>query len=159
MTFRTITTTTAAIGIAIATAAFSGGHASLEDQAIAARNAVMTLYGFNAGILGGMAKGDVAYDAASATAAAQNLAAAANMSQMHFWPEGTDNFEMEGKTRAKPEIWSNADDFATKVSMLADAATALAATAGDGQAALGAGMQEVGAACGACHKAYRGPRL
>ncbi|MGR3501173.1 c-type cytochrome [Pseudaestuariivita sp.] len=151
--------TVAALSVAVTTAAFSGGHGSPEEQVIGARNALMTLYGFNSGILGGMARGNVPYDAESAIAAAENLAAAASMDQMHFWVPGTDNVAMEGKTRALPAIWETPDDYAAKNQDLADAAAALVATAGDGVEAVGAGMGQVGAACSACHKAYRGPRI
>ncbi len=158
MAFRPLIATTAALTIAVTTAAFSGGHGSPQEQVIGARNAVMTLYSFNAGILGDMAKGAAEYDAASAQAAASNLAAAATMDQMHFWPEGTDNVAMGGKTRATPAIWENPDDYAAKVKMMADASTALAAVAGDGKDAMAAAFGDVGASCGACHRAYRGPR-
>ena len=133
----------------------AGGHDG--NPAVKARNAAMTLYSFSLGTLGAMAKGEMEYDAAAASAAASNLAAVANLNQMAFWPEGTSNADIDG-TRALPAIWENTDDVVAIAMKLAEASNALAATAGDGLEAVQAGLGPVGAECGACHKAYRAPR-
>lgn len=137
------------------TVALAGGHSG--NPAVKARNAAMTLYSFSLGTLGGMAKGEIEYDAAAATAAASNLAAVANLNQMAFWPEGTSNADVDG-SRALPAIWENTDDVVAISMKLAEATTALAATAGDGVEAIQAGLGPIGAQCSACHKAYRAPR-
>ena len=142
--------------IAVTGTAFAGGHSSPEGQAIAARQAHMALYGFNLGPLGQMAQGKMEYDAATATAAAANLAALANMDLSAYWLEGTDS--SMGNTRAKAAIWEDADGFAAEIQKMAAAATALSAVAGDGLDALRGAFAGVGASCGSCHEAYRGPR-
>jgi cytochrome c556 len=61
-----------------------------------------------------------------------------------------------GKTRAKPEIWKDADDFQQKIKSL-QAATAdfLAAAKSGGPEAAGAKLGAVGEACKGCHKKFR----
>jgi cytochrome c556 len=146
-----ILATTAAIfasGFAIA-----GGHGG--NPAVKARKAHMQLYAHNLGILGGMAKGEVEYDADAASAAANNLATLSSMSQRSYWAPGTSTAELGEETRALPAIWEEGSKAAEIGGQLAEAAAALAAVAGDGQAALGPAMGGVGQACGACHKAYQ----
>lgn len=59
-------------------------------------------------------------------------------------------------TDALAKIWDNWDDFTAKADDLEAAAVRLAELAGgDDMAALGAQVQEVGAACKACHDDYR----
>ncbi|MFQ5623645.1 MAG: c-type cytochrome [Paracoccaceae bacterium] len=124
------------------------------DAAVNARQSLMRLYVFNIGTLGAMAKGAIDYDAATASAAAENLRKLASINQQGFWPQGSSTAELGDKTRARPEIWSTFPAIMDKVNGLADATTALAASAGtlDG---LRAGIGGVGKACGACHKEFR----
>jgi cytochrome c556 len=65
------------------------------------------------------------------------------------------------KSRAKAEIWSNWDDFKAKAAATQAAADVVAANASAGS--LGsdpkAVVGSIGATCGACHKAYRGPEI
>ncbi len=62
--------------------------------------------------------------------------------------------------RAKAEIWTNWDDFVAKAGSLQAAADVVAANASAG--VLGsdpkAVVGSIGATCGTCHKAYRGPK-
>jgi cytochrome c556 len=61
-----------------------------------------------------------------------------------------------GKTRAKPEIWQNAADFATKLHNFQGAARALdAAARGTDVAAMNARFDDLDGACKACHDKYR----
>lgn len=145
---------TAAIGVA-ASVAFAGGHsASPEAKAIKARQAQMTLYSFNLGILGAMAKGDREFDADAANLAAGNLAAVSAVWMPETWIPGTDNESAKG-TGALPALWT--DDPAkvgAKSQALTDAAAALAKVSGSLDGLRGA-IGPVGQSCGACHKAYR----
>ncbi|MBO6562916.1 MAG: cytochrome c [Nisaea sp.] len=146
----------AAIAAMVAgTSALADGHL---EKAIDARNAQMTLYSWNLGMLGGMAKGTVEYDAAKASAAASNLAALSAMSSQGLWPEGSDSTAMAGKTRALPEIWSTYPAVAEKGAALKEAAAKLAQVAGNGLDALKGGVGDVGKACGDCHKQFRMPK-
>ncbi|HYM31788.1 MAG TPA: cytochrome c, partial [Candidatus Cybelea sp.] len=62
------------------------------------------------------------------------------------------------KSRAKPEIWQNFDDFQTKAKGLETAAGKLAEiSAKDDKDAIGAQLRVVGKACDNCHDSYRAP--
>ena len=63
-------------------------------------------------------------------------------------------------SRAKPEIWEKWDEFGKKVAALNGAANALANEAMNSKdlAQVGPKMKALGAACGSCHKPFRGPR-
>ena len=60
------------------------------------------------------------------------------------------------KSRAKPEVWSDAGKFAAASKAFADTTPALVAAAGGTDAAaLGAALGASGKTCGACHDAFR----
>lgn len=142
-----------------AAAVFADSHVS--DRALAAavkaRQSQMQLYSFNLGTLGAMAKGDVAYDAGVAQAAADNLAAVAMLSQQGYWLPGTDSDAMDN-SRALPALWA-ADSNAQKLGMdFVEAAASMQAAAGTDLASLQGAMKAIGEACSACHEDYRKPR-
>ena len=72
-----------------------------HDKAIKARQAIFQLYLYNIGVLSGMAKGKVEYDATLATEAATNLQLASSLGQSTLWPAGSDNGNADNaRTRA-----------------------------------------------------------
>ena len=142
-----------AVTALLAGAAISGSHADPVTE----RQNIMKTYGASMGVLGGMAKGKMAYDAAKASEAAAALLAAASSDQSGFWVEGTQQ-GFADTSRAKISVWDMADDFAAKERGLIDAATAMNAAAGESLAALQGAIGGVGGACAACHKAHRGPK-
>ena len=139
------------------TAAISAGHADKAAlAAVKARQSTMTLYSFNLGQLGAMAKGDVEYNADAASAAAGNLAKLTSMSQMAAWMPGTDNATLgEDVTHALPAIWESGSMIGDKGKALREAVVALEAAAGGGLESLQGAMGPVGKACGGCHETYR----
>ena len=139
-----------------ATAVFAGGHDDVPPE-IKARNALMQLYSTNLGTLGGMAKGEIAYDADLAQAAADRLVALSNLSQVGMWSEGTSSDDTD-KSRALPVAFTELDKVLELNGDLHEAALQAAAVAGDGQEAIGGTMKALGDACSACHKAYRKPK-
>ena len=139
--------------IAAAGLSFAGGHGG--NPAVKARKAHMQLYAHNIGILGAMAKGEAEYNADAASGAANNLATLAGLYQGSYWVPGTSNAELGDETTALPAIWESGSTAGQIGGQLAEAAAALAAVAGDGQAALGPTLGPVGKACGDCHKGYR----
>ena len=147
------------LSLAVFIGAASGdGHVTKEmTAAIEARQAQMTLISQNMGILGAMAKGEAEYDSSLAAAAASNLAAVAKLERAVLWVEGSIQGDVPD-TRAKAEIWSDAAGFEKASVDLESAAESLVVQAGTDLASLQAGMKAVGATCGVCHKAYRGPR-
>lgn len=141
----------------IGTAAIGDGHADKATlSAVKARQSLMSLQAFNIGLLGGMAKGDVEYDAAAASAAAGNLAALATMDQSRMWPPGSDNATLgDDVTEALPAIWAADSKIGADAMALAEATAALQAAAGEGLDALRGAIGPVGKACGSCHETYR----
>lgn len=142
-------------GLTIAGAALAQ-DAGPHEAAIEARQGLMQFYAINLGPLGGMAKGDVPYDAAAAQVAADNIAGVAALNLMAVWPQGSDQMSVED-TRALPAIWEAGSDIGQKSADLKAAADAMKAAAGVDLASLQAAMGPLGGACGACHKVYRAP--
>lgn len=145
--------------LAAAGIATSGGHANKAiEGAVTARKAQMQLYSFNIGLLGGMAKGDIDYDADAAKAAAANLAALAALDQSRFWPPGSDTESFGEGTRALAKIWTAESKAGEIGGNFAAAAAELSNVAGDGLDALRGGLGAVGKGCGDCHDGYRQPK-
>jgi cytochrome c556 len=135
------------------------GAALAQDaiqNALKARQGQFNIMALNLGVLGGMARGNMDYDAATAQAAADNLVAVSQIAQSFNWPEGSDNMSIDA-TRALPAIWDNLDDVVAKWEAFGTEAAALAAVAGTGAEALGPALGAVGGTCQACHEAYRAP--
>ena len=139
---------TLALGTAAAAQDFGGQ--------LKARQGQMRIIAINLGILGGMAKGEIAYDAATAQAAADSIAGVTMVAPGPLWPEGSDEMSIDG-TKAKAEIWSDNAGFLAKYAELHTAALALQAAAGQGQEAIGPALGGLGGACKACHETYRAP--
>lgn len=141
----------------LSTTAFANGK---FDNAIKAREATMTLYSFNLGMLGAMLKGDVEYDAKLAQALANNLKAAAEMDQSALWPQGSSSTDAEyvGKTRALVKAWETYPEVANKHKALVQAAADMASAAGTGVDGIKANIGAVGGACQGCHEAFRAPK-
>ena len=125
-------------------------------QAVKARQGQFNILALNLGVLGGMARGTVDFDQEAAQAAADSLVAVSMVSQHAMWPEGTSVDDLDA-TRAKAEIWSDMGDFESKWAALGEAATAMQAAIGEGQAAIGPNMGPLGNACKDCHDTYRAP--
>ena len=126
-------------------------------QAVKARQGQFNIMALNLGILGGMAKGAVEYDAAAAQAAADTLVAIAGSNQMPLWAPGTDNMSIDG-TRALPAAWDNIEDVTAKWMAFGAAAAEMQAVASNGQGELGPMLGKIGGACKACHEVYRAPQ-
>lgn len=119
----------------------------VQDPTVKARMDLMGTIGMNVKVLGDMATDKVAFDAAAALAAQEALVAASAEIPAKFEPQATDPV-----SEAKPEIWTNWDDFVAKAGALNAAATALDPASLDG---VKAGMGAVGGACRDCHTTYR----
>lgn len=121
---------------------------------VQARQGQFQIMALNIGVLGNMARGNTEYDAEAAQTAANNLVTMSQIDQSFHWPEGTDNFALEG-TRALPAIWENLPDVIAKWQAFGAAAEGLAAVAGDGLDPMRTALGPVGATCGDCHDTYR----
>jgi len=141
-----LTKTILAVTLVAAGAAYAEGPAATNADVIA-RQELMKSFGGAAKALGGMASGEVAYDAAAAEAAKKALVDGAAMIEAKF----TTNAEDPG-SKSQPAVWTNWDDFLAKGKALGDAAAALDVASAE---TIGAGMGGIGGACKACHTDYR----
>lgn len=123
--------------------------AEATDPTVKARQELMDVIGMNTGILGKMAGGETAFDAAAAEGAKAAIAGAAAEIAAKFEAQAADP-----KSTAKEEIWANWDDFVKKGDALKAAAEGMDATTLEG---VQAGMAGVGGACKDCHTTYRIP--
>lgn len=119
----------------------------VQDPTVKARMDLMSTIGMNVKVLGDMATDKVAFDATAAAAAQVALVAASADIAAKFEPQATDPV-----AEAKPEVWTNWDDFVAKAGVLEAAATALDPSSLDG---VKAGMGAVGGTCRDCHSTYR----
>ena len=117
------------------------------DPVVIAQKDLMKSFGGAMKTLGGMASGEVAFDATAAEAAKATLVTGSADIHVKFEKAGNDP-----ASEAKPEIWTNWDDFVKKADALNAAATAVDASSVDG---IKAGMGAVGGACKDCHTTYR----
>ena len=141
----------------LGTSAISESHVDKATMAaVKARQAQMSLYAFNISLLGGMAKGEVEYDAAAASAAAGNLAALSKLDQSRLWPQGSDNEALgDDVTEALPAIWAADSKIMDSAMTMTEAAVAMESAAGEGLDALRGAMGPLGKSCGSCHETYR----
>ena len=137
----------------------SGAIAEEEDpfaDAVEMRHGLMLQMATEMGKVGAMAKEEAPYDAAVAGKAAANIAAIASVLSMDQFPAGSE-YQKATDSFALPAIWEKQDDFLQKIADLNTAAAAFQTAAGTDLASLKAGMEGIGGACAACHKAYRQP--
>jgi cytochrome c556 len=132
--------------VVIAGAAYAKGDRT--DPNAKARSDLMRTIGKNTGILGDMAGGKAAYDAAGAEAAKVAIVEAAGMIEAAFKDQGA----ADPASEAKPEIWANWDDFLADAKKLGDAAGAMDVASAE---TIGAGMGALGGACKDCHTEFR----
>lgn len=121
---------------------------------IAARKTLMDGVAANAGVAGGVMKGEIAYSPAVGKAVIESMAGVALVYGDYF-PEGTDT----GDTKASPKIWSDRAGFDAELAKFqAAVAAAREASGREGpadQAAFAAAIQPVLGTCRACHEGYR----
>jgi cytochrome c556 len=132
-------------------AVFAAGVAvakeGVQDPTVKARMELMGVIAMNTKVLGDMAGGKAAFDAAAAEAAKAAMVAASAEIAAKFEAQATDPV-----SEAKPEIWANWDDFTKKAGALNAAAAALDASSVEG---VQAGMGAIGGACKDCHTSFR----
>ena len=132
-------------------AVLSAGAAFAEEERTdpnaIARAELMQTIGKNIGIIGDMAGGKTAFDAAAEAAKAALVEATGKM-EATFKEQGA----ADPASEAKPEIWANWDDFLKKAKAANDAAGALDVASVD---TIKAGMGALGGACKDCHTTYR----
>lgn len=145
----------AAGAILVAGVAYAQDAEPTDPNAIA-RAELMKLVGKNTGVLGNMASGKEPHDAAKAETAKAALIEAAKAALIEAAARIEATFAEQGAadpvSEAKPEIWSNWEDFLVKAKALGDAAAAVDVASAE---TIGAGMGAIGGACKDCHTTYR----
>lgn len=142
---------TAAIVLAMSVALPAHAQFAKAEDAIKYRKASFTVMGAHFGRLGAMANGKLAYDAAAAAANADIVAAMGKLPWAAFG-EGTD----KGDTRAKPEIWKEADQYKEAADNMQAAVAKLNTAAKVGNLeSLKAAFGPAAATCKACHDDFR----
>lgn len=138
-----------AFGLALVTATAALAHEGVQNPAVKARMDAMSAIAENMKRLGQMAKGSIEFDATMARSTAAAIAEHAVATPALFEVNETDP-----KSEARPEIWSNFEDFAAKAIELENIAIRFS-TSINQQADLNAAMGALGANCKSCHSAYR----
>ena len=133
--------------LALATASVALAEGEPADPHVKAWSDLMKKNGGAVKVLADMAGGKTAFDADAASQAKETLVADSVMIPDTFKDQATDP-----ASEAKPEIWTNWDDFVAKANALNTAATALDVASLD---TLKAGMGAIGGACKDCHTTYR----
>jgi len=116
------------------------------------RQSLFALLGANFGPMGSMVKGEIPWNDEQFTAFAEDLARASSLDIERGFPPGSEG----GRTRAKPGIWDNMDDFKAKTADLRRETALMAevARAGDKKDILKQ-FQKTGGTCKACHDEYK----
>lgn len=139
--------------VVLAAGILATGAANASEADIAYRQAVMKAVGGHMGAMSKIIKDGVG-KMEDISAHADAMAALAKMAG-HIFPEKSG--QMDGKTEAKAEIWSDKAGFAKVVAAFGDEANKLAAAAkGGDKGAIGKQLGALGKnGCKACHDNFR----
>ena len=122
---------------------------SVESKAVTARTKAMSEISDNMRVLGLMLKGQVDFDLVSAKSAIQNIEKLAAKTPTLFEIEAVDPH-----AEAKPEIWSNYENFVEKALTLQTVANA-ASRSLVSEEGLKDVIMSMGKTCKSCHSLYR----
>ncbi len=132
-----------------AIAATATAQSGVDNPAVQARMDGMKRMAAHMKTLGDMAKGQRAFDPATARAALDRVGAEARQIPALFGPR-----QLHPASEAKAAIWTEWESFTLLADQLA-ASSRNAAAGLRGQGDLGPALQLIGASCGSCHRAYR----
>ena len=137
--------------VALFAASAALAHSGVSNPAVKARMHAMMQIADNTKILGAMAKGEAAFDADPARAAAAAIAAHAASVPTLFMAE-----EHDPKSEALPAIWQDFDTFGQRSEALTLAAAEAAGTI-ETEADLKPALARIGGTCKSCHQDFRKP--
>ena len=137
------------LGLSLVAATVALAHQGVQNPAVMARMNGMSAIAEHMKTLGQMSKGATAFDAEVARSAAAAIAEHAAEAPKLFEANETDP-----KSEARPEIWSNFEDFAAIATELETIAIGLSTSIND-PADLTAAVRTLGANCQSCHSVYR----
>jgi cytochrome c556 len=138
----------AVLGIVLTAGVAVAEDMKRTDPNSIARGELMDTIGKNIGILGDMAGGKAAFDAAAAEGAKAAIVEAAGKIEATFKDQGA----ADPASAAKPDVWTNWDEFLADAKKLQDAAGAMDVASVE---SIGAGMGALGGACKDCHTEFR----
>lgn len=126
--------------------------ATPAEQAVRYRHALYTAIGWNVGNVRAMLDGKEPYDAARIATAAQHVSAL-----VPLLPEAFPAISnLPSKSAAKPEVWTDWDDFAHRLGDLRDASVNFAGVAAHGdEPAVRAAFGDLTQQCKGCHDRYK----
>jgi cytochrome c556 len=137
-------------GVAAAPSALSHLDSTAFNQSY--RQSLFALLGANFGPMTSMVKGEMPWDEAHFIGWSGDLAKVAELDIMRGFPAGSG----VGRTRAKPGIWDNLEDFEAKIADLRKETELLAEVARNGdRRELIKQFQRTGGTCKACHDEYK----
>lgn len=140
------------LGLSVLTAA-SAADPKPEDTA-EYRQSVFTIIGWNFKPIGAMVKGEVPFDAAAVARHAQYVEMMSK-ALLEGFSKGSGPDAVK-HTEAKPEIWTNWDQFNSKLNNFEQEAAKLAEVAkGGDEGAIKAQFGKTAETCKACHKEFR----
>jgi cytochrome c556 len=135
----------------LATALPAAAQFQKPEDAIKYRKGAFTVMASHFGRIAAMAQGKAPVDAGAAAANAEIVATLAKLPFTAFG-EGTGS----GDTRAKPEVWSEADKYKAAAQKMQDEVVKLNAAAKSGSLdQIKAAVGETGKSCKACHDNFR----
>ena len=127
-------------------------HIERTEPLHSLRQSYFAIVGMTFGPMGDMVKGKIEWNDAQFAAWADDLASVSKVSVERGFAPGSE----KGKTRAKPAIWENTDDFAQKLANFRSEAAALAEAASVAdKAATVEQFKQTGGTCKACHDNYK----
>jgi len=127
-------------------------HIERSEPIQSLRQSYFALVGMTFGPMADMVKGKIDWDDATFQRWASDLAAVSTFQVERGFAPGSE----QGKTRAKPDIWLDMDDFSMKLANFRREAAALAEVAQSGdRGAIAAQLGKTGGTCKACHDEYK----
>ncbi|WP_372839068.1 cytochrome c [Phaeovulum sp.] len=148
---------TIALGTILASLSLGAAHAQSVDPklvVIDARQSFMSLVAFYSAPLGAMDKGSMPYDAAAASAAANQIVALTSLDQTGLWEAGTDRAYDESSL-ALSALWEPTADLNGKLAALRETSLALQAAAGTDLATMQTALASFNDTCKACHGDFK----
>ena len=142
-----------AAALAVLMSASFAAHAQFAkvEDAVEYRQASLTVLATHFGHIAAVVKGDKPYD----KAALENDAAIVEMMSKLPWSAFPPN-SIVGDSRAKPEIWTNADKFKTAANNMQAAAAKLSVAAKSGDlGTIKAAFGDTAKTCKACHQDFK----
>ena len=142
----------AVLALLVSLSSAVSAHIEKTEPLQSLRQSYFALLGMTFAPMGDMVKGKIEWDAARFSGWADDLHHAAQFHVERGFAPGTE----QGTTRAKPNIWSNMDDFQSKLDDFRAAAASLAEIATEGDPATSREQfVATGGTCKACHDEYK----